>query len=167
MPQVTLDSRWVIYTRFGTGKSTLLKVPITGGEPVQLTDYQSRLLAMSPHDGQILYEYVEEDEQARLRRRFAVIPFEGGAPRMLDFILQGKNIKWAPEGGALTYIETRAGVSNIWSRPIDGGSPKQLTNFKSHRIFRHDWSPDGKRVALVRGDWTSDVVLIRDLTNAR
>ena len=167
MPQVTLDSRWVIYTRFGTGKSTLLKVPITGGEPVQLTDYQSRLLAMSPHDGQILYEYVEEDEQARLRRRFAVIPFEGGAPRMLDFILQGKNIKWAPEGGALTYIETRAGVSNIWSRPIDGGSPKQLTNFKSHRIFRHDWSPDGKRVALVRGDWTSDVVLIRDLANAR
>ena len=166
VPQITSDSRWVVYASFD-GKPTLWKVPITGGEPVQLTDYHSGLLAMSPHDGQILYDYVEKDEQAQPHRRFAVIPFEGGAPRMLDFILPGRNIKWDPEGGALTYIDSRAGVSNIWSRPIDGGPAKQLTNFKSHRIFRHDWSRDGKKLALVRGNWTSDAVLIRDLTNAR
>lgn len=166
-PQVTFDSRWVVYTSFDTTKPTLWKVPITGGEPVQLTDYHSGLLAMSPNDGQILYDYVEKDEQGPPRRRFAVIPFEGGAPRMLDFILPGRNIKWAPEGGALTYIESRAGVSNIWSRPIDGGPAKQLTNFKSHWVFRHDWSRDGKRLALVRGNWTSDAVLIKDLASAR
>jgi Tol biopolymer transport system component len=67
----------------------------------------------------------------------------------------------------LTYVETRAGVSNIWSKPIDGGPAKQLTNFKSDRIFLHDWSSDGKRLALARGAWSSDVVLIRDLTNAQ
>ena len=167
VPQVTFDNRWVIYTSFDNGTPTLWKVPITGGEPMQLTGYHSGLLAMSPRDGQILYDYVEKDNQGQPHRRFAVIPFAGGAPRTLDFILPGRQIKWAPEGAALTYVDTRADVSNIWSQPIDGGPPKPLTNFKSHRIFRHDWSRDGKRLALVRGNWTSDAVLIRDLTNTR
>jgi Tol biopolymer transport system component/DNA-binding winged helix-turn-helix (wHTH) protein len=167
-PQVTFDSRWVVYNSFDTGQPTLWKVPIAGGEPAQLTDYESPLLAMSPQDGRILYDYVERNEQGQPRRRFAIIPLEGGAPgKTLDFIIPGRTMKWAPEGGALTYAETRGGVSNIWSQPIDGSAPRQLTNFKSHRIFRHDWSSDGKRLALARGTWTSDAVLIRDLANTR
>jgi len=166
-PQVTFDSRWVVYNSFDTGPPTLWKVPIAGGDPVQLTNSESAMLAMSPRDSQIVYTYADKDEQGRPRRRFALIPFEGGTPRILDFILPGRQMKWAPEGEALTYVETRGGVSNIWSQPIDGGPPKQLTNFKNHRIFRHDWSSDGKRLALVRGNWISDAVLIRDLGNAR
>ena len=165
-PQVTFDSRWVVYNSFDTLTPTLWKAPIAGGEPVQLTNYESGMLAMSPRDAQIVYDYVERNEQDQPRRRFAVIPFEGGSPRMLDFIIPGRQMKWAPAGGALTYVETRAGVSNIWSQPINGGPPRQLTNFKSHRIFRHDWSRDGKRLALARGTRTSDAVLIKDITNA-
>jgi Tol biopolymer transport system component len=167
-PQVTFDSRWVIYTSFDTPEPTLWKVPIAGGEPVQLTNYQSRLLAISPQDGQIAYSYDGTDEQARPRRRAAVIPLEGGAPgRTLDFDGPFRSVKWAPDGRALTYTELRVGVSNIWSKPIDGSPARQLTNFKSDRIFNHDWSSDGKRLALARGAWSSDVMLIRDLKNAQ
>jgi Tol biopolymer transport system component len=167
-PQVTPDSQWVVYTSFDTGRGTLWKVPITGGEPVQLTNSQSTLLAMSPKDGQILYDFEERDQQGRPHRRLGVIPLAGGTPgRTLDFNIIGRSMKWAPDGRALTYVQTRAGVANIWSQPIDGGPPKQLTNFKSHQIFRHDWSNDGKRLVLARGTTTSDVVLIRDLGNAR
>jgi len=165
-PQVTFDSRWVVYTSFDTGKGTLWKVPIAGGEPVPLTNYESRMLAMSPRDAQILYDYVERNEQAQPRRRLAVIPFEDGAQgKTFDFILPRGSVRWAPEGGALTYVEQRAGVSNIWSQPIDGSPARRLTNFKSQVIFRHDWSKDGKRLALARGTWTRDAVLIRDLAN--
>lgn len=168
MPQVTFDGRWVIYTSFDTGSPTLWKVPITGGEPVQLTNYQSTLLAISPQDGQIAYSYEDRDEQARPRRRAAVIPLEGGVPgRTLDFAGPWRSVKWASDGRALTYVEHRAGVSNIWRKPIDGSPPKQLTNFKSDRIFLHDWSSDGKRLAVARGAWSSDVVLIRNLTNGQ
>ncbi|MFS8086178.1 MAG: hypothetical protein ACMG6H_11165 [Acidobacteriota bacterium] len=54
-------------------------------------------------------------------------------------------------------------VTNIWSQPIDGGPPKQLTDFKSDLIFRFDWSRDGKWLAVARGNISSDVVLINDL----
>ena len=60
------------------------------------------------------------------------------------------------------YIDTINGISNIWSLPIDGSAPKQLTNFKTDQIFWFDFSHDGKQLALSRGTQTSDVILIRD-----
>jgi serine/threonine protein kinase len=57
-------------------------------------------------------------------------------------------------GGALS------GVTNLWIQPLDGGPPKQLTNFTSGTFFSFDWSPDGKRLVYGRSTTSSDVVLI-------
>ena len=54
------------------------------------------------------------------------------------------------------------GVSNIWSRAVEGGAPKQLTKFPADQIFSFDWSRDGKTLACSRGVATTDVVLIKD-----
>ena len=43
---------------------------------------------------------------------------------------------------------------------LDGGQPKQLTEFKDQRIFNFAWSRDGKQLALARGVVNSDVVLL-------
>jgi hypothetical protein len=53
-------------------------------------------------------------------------------------------------------------IPNIWAQPIDGGPPKQLTNFKSRFIKRYAFSRDGKQIALSRSIVTSDIVLIKD-----
>ena len=71
-------------------------------------------------------------------------------------------IRWTPDGRALTYVDTRDGISNIWAYPIDGSPPKQLTGFKSDRIFGYAWSRDGKQLAVARGSIATDVVLISD-----
>ena len=65
-------------------------------------------------------------------------------------------------GRALNYTDTINGVSNIWSLPVDGGPPKQLTDFKTDQIFWFYFSRDGKQLALSRGTQRSDVILIRD-----
>jgi len=66
------------------------------------------------------------------------------------------------EGRTLIYVDTRNGVSNLWSQSLDGGPPKQLTNFKSDLIFRFALSSDGRQLVLARGSETRDVVLIKD-----
>jgi len=43
---------------------------------------------------------------------------------------------------------------------IDGGSPKQLTNFTTDRIVWFDLSRDGKPTLFSRGASARDVVLI-------
>ena len=69
---------------------------------------------------------------------------------------------WSPDGRAVSYIDTRGDVSNIWLQPVDGSTPKQMTDFKSDRIFSFDWSRDGKWLTYSRGTEERDVVLISD-----
>jgi Tol biopolymer transport system component len=67
---------------------------------------------------------------------------------------------WAPDGQALIYVATRAGVSNLMRQPIAGGAATPLTKFTAEQIFAYALSPDQRRVGLVRGHVNSDVVLI-------
>jgi Tol biopolymer transport system component len=71
-------------------------------------------------------------------------------------------LRWTPDGRALTYTVTNAGVSNIWLQPIDGGRPKQITNFKEDQIFRMAWSHDGKNLAFDRGVTINNIILISE-----
>jgi Tol biopolymer transport system component len=80
---------------------------------------------------------------------------------MQHFVWQ--RIRWTADGGALTYIDRRRGISNIWSQPFEGGPAQQLTDFKSGEIFSFAWSSDGSQLACTRGSIVSDVVLITDL----
>jgi Tol biopolymer transport system component len=138
---------------------------IDGGEPVRLTDKWTQNPTVSP-DGSLIACFYRED-QPNARTRVAVIPFAGGEPvKVLDLprpsFSGAPGLRWTPDGRALTFIDTINGVSNIWSLPLDGGAPKQLTDFKTDQIFAFDLSRDGKQLALSRGTQTSDVILIRN-----
>jgi serine/threonine protein kinase/Tol biopolymer transport system component len=156
-PYFSPDGKWVLYTNYGHGKISLWKVPTEGGNAMEITDKVSWSPVVSPDGRLIACYYLEEGQQVKL----ALIPFEGGRPvKMFDIILPA--VRWTPDGRSLTYIVDRAGSSNIWKQPLDGGPPTQLTDFKTDRIFWFDWSRDGKQLALVRGAVSSDVVLISD-----
>lgn len=47
-PAVTPDNRWVVYSSEASGTPTLWKVPLEGGEPVQLTAVTSMDPVVSP-----------------------------------------------------------------------------------------------------------------------
>ncbi len=72
------------------------------------------------------------------------------------------NLSWSPDGRAVIAKSDKGGVGNLWSFPIDGSSPKQLTNFTSNQISNFAISRDGKRLALARGFSNLDIVLIKD-----
>ncbi len=160
LAQTSPDGNWVLYTLAGAGKPTLWRVSINGGAPQQVTEKFTSSPAISPNGKLIACIYRED--QANSSNRIALIPFEGGEPiKVFDAPTRiGLLIRWTPDGRTVTYIATSAGVSNIWSQPMDGGAPKQLTNFKADQIFWFDWSRDGKQLAVSRGTVTSDVVLI-------
>jgi hypothetical protein len=53
-------------------------------------------------------------------------------------------------------------MANIWRQPVEGGAPVQITNFTTNRIFNFAFLPDGSQLALSRGTFNSDVVLIEN-----
>jgi WD40 repeat protein len=72
-------------------------------------------------------------------------------------------LQFSPDGKGIIYPIRDKGVDNLWLQPLEGGSGHQITNYTSLRIYSYQWSPDGKRLALVRGDTPSDLVLIQDV----
>ncbi|MEO7658915.1 MAG: protein kinase [Pyrinomonadaceae bacterium] len=163
--QGTHDGKSVIYTLIGAGKPTLWRVSIDGGAPQQVTDKYSIWPAVSP-DGQSI-AYIYRDDPTNSPLKIAILPIAGGEPKQIfDAPESAKPIsrltpvRWTPSGSDLIYVVTIGGVSNIWSQPIVGGPPKQLTTFKSELIFGFEWSRDGRQLLVTRGTRTSDVVLI-------
>ena len=106
------------------------------------------------------------DDEPATPWKLAVYPIEGGPPAKLfeiaSTVRMGTGLSWMPDGRNLIYVDTRNGISNIWSQSLDGGPPKQLTNFTSDLIFRFALSSDGRQLILARGTETRDVVLIKD-----
>jgi Tol biopolymer transport system component len=158
---VTPDSKWVVYSSVETfGKQMLWKIPIDGGDPVQLSNKITALPAISPDGKQVACIYWEGQLDSPFG--IGVLPIEGG-PLTKFFKLPEGPVRWTADGSAVTYINNQGGVSNIWVQPLAGGPPKQLTDFKSDMIFHFDWSRDGKQLALSRGILMSDVILINNV----
>jgi Tol biopolymer transport system component len=72
-------------------------------------------------------------------------------------------LQFSPDGKGIVYPIRDKGADNLWLQPLDGGSGHQITHYASLRIYSYQWSHDGKRLALVRGDTPSDLVLIQDV----
>ena len=64
-----------------------------------------------------------------------------------------------PDGRGFAYID--AAGTNIWIQPVDGTSPRRLTQFEDQIITAFAWSPDGSQLAVIRARETSDLVLLR------
>ena len=163
-PQSSPDGRWVVFQSVRSGSLRVWKVSIDGGEPVRLADKWTANPTVSP-DGSLIACFYREGPNAPAIK-VAVIPFAGGDPvKVLDIphsVNGPAGLRWTPDGRALRFVDTTGGVSNIWSLPLDGGKPVQLTDFKTDQIFWFDFSRDGKQLALSRGTQTSDVILIKD-----
>ena len=160
-PAVSPDGRWVVFTGSQDGKSVLMKVPSEGGPASQLTaDCSPGVPSVSPDGKWIACFYAPGQEQGA---SLAMVPFAGGHPAKV-FPLPATAIAhfhWTPDGHAITFVNIVNGVGNVWEQPVAGGPSKPVTHFTSDKIYNFDWSPDG-RLALSRGAWQTDAVLIKN-----
>ena len=161
-PYCSADGKWVVYER----GMTALRLPIKGGaaaQPVASPSiYSSGFGARISPDGKLI-AFVAMSSDVSQSIKVQVTALEGGPP-VYEFAFNpvGGEPHWAPDSKAIQYSLDQNGVSNIWEQRLTGGPPRQITHFKSARIFDFDWSPDGRRLALTRGSVGRDVVLIRD-----
>jgi Tol biopolymer transport system component len=178
LPMFSPDGRSVLFTSVGAAQRSIWTVPIGGGEPI-------RVIAPVPPDADparvtLHATFVARDvspdgkllvgsflDRAAHGFRVGLVSVETG-----DLVRQFNHlfhiIAFTRDGRAFTYPEVdKAGVWNLWNQPIDGGAPKQVTNFTSDQIFSFAWSRDGKRLAVARGTITNDVVLVSNLPRAR
>jgi len=160
---ISPDGRRAVYRKNSEGS---LWETSTGGGPAArmvLPKQRSNQGAYGP-DGRTVW-VTELKQRAGLQRiTLEEIPSDGGPPlRSLEWpksCQTGSNWKLMPSSDALTCIGELDGVYNLWSQPLAGGEARPITHFKSGHVLDFDWSTDGKRLFLWRGDATTDVVLM-------
>jgi len=167
-PTFSPDGKWIVYQHFEPGEPFgLWRVPVDGGTPQRVTEGVSIRPTISP-DGKLL-AFWYNDQQGNSRWKLKVVQFDGGATlNVFDVpppveVNWDSPLHWSADGRYLTYVDHRGGFDNIWGQPIEGGEPRQLTNFEEGKILSFDWMKDGSLVAS-RGVIMSDVVLISDAT---
>jgi serine/threonine protein kinase len=161
-PDVSPDSQWIIYSSINSGKRTIWRVPINGGNPEQITKKVSESPVISP-DGRWIAALFQEGDRSDWY--VGIIPFEGTEPiailRIKRPLYPGyRYFRWSPDGRAIDYIDLDGNTGNIWRMKLDGSAPFKLTDFSRDLIFGFRWSPDGTRLAAVRGSIRNEAMLI-------
>ena len=155
------DGQWVFFGSWRSGNGRMWKVSADGGQPAQVSD-----LAFNgwrfPSAGKLIYGNYYDEQVSPPRWRTALVsPENGQLVKVFDF--PPKTGVWDMlDERTLIYAEESGDVANLWTRPLEGGPPRQLTRFTSERIFNHVPSRDGKQFAIARGTTSADIILIKD-----
>jgi Tol biopolymer transport system component len=170
-PSVSPDGRWVVYQSAAEGKVVLKRVPLEGGAAELLTDRLAMRPAVSPDGATVAcYHFNDSSKRWELGLLPMTAGLAAGPPKLIPLPPGAVNdiaARWSADGKSLFLVVTQDGVSNLWRQPVEGGAPKQVTDFKSQLIFSFDWSRDGRQLVCARGSIKSDAVLITGFRQAR
>lgn len=112
-PAPSPDGKWLAFQSNRGGSSQIWIMPITGGEPRQLTNEPA---TVKNPDGK-------------------TIPTRVMTPT------------WAPDSKSLLFVSTRSGGYNIYSIPLEGGTPKALSAAPGAQRYP-TYSPDGRKIVF-------------------
>ena len=154
---ISPDGKWVLYNTMDNWH--LWKVPIDGGEPVRLTEYLALRPAVSP-DGKMIACLGRTGTKFEL----LLLPFAGGQPvKKIDFVPGPSRLLWTADAQALIYTTALNGVQTLVKQPVTGGQSQPMVSLGEDSIPDFGYSFDGQFLAVTRGGWHHDIVLISNL----
>jgi serine/threonine protein kinase/Tol biopolymer transport system component len=163
-PSCSPDGKSVVYAVFNAADSLahISRISIDGGTPVDLARGNVSIPAISP-DGSLVAYLRIDGQGATAKSVFVVQKLEGGAPiQEIPASGDNANLRWTPDGHAITYLHTVGSGRHLYMQPLSGGAPVELTHFDAEPslITNYAWSRDGKKIAITRGRYNdTDVVM--------
>jgi DNA-binding winged helix-turn-helix (wHTH) protein/Tol biopolymer transport system component len=145
----------------------IMRVPIEGGNPVTISRIREGelvTLRISP-DGNFLAYALYSGSKPNTRLSLSVLrASDGGLVNAIENAKLGAwDFYWAPDGKALDYVSAEDEWTDVWEKPLAGGEPRRMTHFGSGQVSDFRWSRDGKRLLVVWGPTSDDVVLLSGL----
>ncbi len=155
------DSKYFLYTSLQKGKPVLMKMPLAGGEPKQISNKFVSFAAISP-DGKQIAALTAFGTGVKYKAMVEIIPSEGGLPvkSFAPSRFISTSFRYSADGQSLYYGVTNKGVSNLVVQPIGIESASVVTNFDDLLIYGFDYDWKNKKLAVARGRSNDDVVLL-------
>lgn len=169
-PALSPDGREVYFIKRAVSSAAIWKVPIDGGEAVQVSRlvnaWVGGFLSVSPDGKWIAFRYVSTRDEASSDEptmRIGILPSDGnGDPRLFDLPMRRPMVRWSADSTAFDYSAGTFNASSLWRQPLNGDKPRKLFDLPD-RIFNFAWSADGKDLVVARGKQLGDAILITNL----
>jgi Tol biopolymer transport system component len=145
---VSPDGRTVLFRR-NDRPNEVWSVPAAGGEPSVLLEESPAEPLISPDGRHVAYTRLREVE-GRIRPFGVVALAGGGSAQEMRLPPRAGQPGWHPDSTAVTFVDTRDGVQNLWMARLAGGDPVPVTDFDEGQIRGYVWSDDGKRLLVCR-----------------
>jgi Tol biopolymer transport system component len=162
-PHISPDGKWVIYSAFVDGAMRVLRVPIDGGDGQKLTSGGFATEPRYSNDGSRFACFLL-DLKSLVWNKIAIYPAEGGEPiTILDVpgdTNSGRGPEWTPDDKNIVVVIAPGETQELFQIPVDGSAGKQITKVGVPGIARRAFSPDGKRIAIVRAEGFGNAIII-------
>ncbi len=158
-PRFSPDGEWILYHSLDQGVPRLWRAPVSGGASKPVTDLDAyfgeyaadgrRIVceARDPEDDRYKVTLIDAESGAVIRR------YDAGALDMFQL---------SRDRDGIDYVARRDGVDNIWTQPLDGDPPTQLTHFTEGKLIGFAWSARGDSLAFSRYEDVRDAVMLGD-----
>ncbi len=154
------DGKWIAAAADRGEGTHVFKIPVDGGEPVQLLATLSYNPEWSPDGKFIVYSEQKGGGQFAIR---AVTPekLPVSVPAISVVYTRGTSYRFLPGEDALIALEGDFRRQNFFRVDLRSGEQRQLTDLQpGYRIQDFDVSPDGKQIVFDRVRDNADVVLM-------
>ena len=163
-PRITPNGRMIYFSQYKAGKWTLARVSIDGGEAQEVESAAADLWDISPDGKGLAYSFFEEKSG---RWQVAVRPLESSEPIRTFDIAPLDVLSWTPDGTGLIYKQATGPnpKMTLWRQAVTGGKPQPFIGVTPETIYSVTWSPDGEKLAFIRGKEVMNIVMLKRLGN--
>ncbi len=135
-----------------------------GGQRFPLTHDPTSLPSVSPDGSKITAAYFPPG-QATAPPKIAVYSINGGEILKTFDRPAGSedNVYWSADGKGIDYLVTDPSGSRVLRQMLQGGAPTVAAEFPGERLWFVRPSPDGRTLALARGNESRELVVLRDI----
>jgi Tol biopolymer transport system component len=157
---ISFDGKWLAISSHRDGMpgggSTIYYLPLTGGDPIIVTDSTpSYLHGWNPNGKEVVYtaQRISKGSAYNIYKK----PINGGAEVQLTFNAKGlaDGPEYSPDGKWIYYNSNQTGTMQLWRMKPDGSGQEQLTFDEYNNWFAH-LSPDNKWIAFLSFPITID-----------
>lgn len=160
---VTPEGKW-IYFESGLHQ-TLWRVSAEDGVESQIFQHKVYESAFSPDGKWVAYLFRASSDSGRFILAVNSISAPGSRKvyQLADDRARLLTLAWGPDNETFYYVTSAASRSSLWRQSLSDERPVFVGDLGDDEVAHLAVSPDGTSIALIRGRWVHDAVLIEGL----